>query len=523
MVTSQAPELSQTAATLREKRKLRRHFRRFDMLAYLICTVITLDTIGAVASNGAQGFTWLAFLAVCFFLPYALAIAELGSAFPHEGGPYVWTRLAFGRRLAAVNSVIYWVSNPIWIGGSLTIVSLTALGDFFAPITGSWKYGYALAFIWFTIGTAIVSLRYGKWVPTAGACARGLVLVIFEISVLMYGADHGLQDLGGRAFHPTYAVFIAVVPVLFFNYAGLEVPSAAGEEMVNPRRDVPSAVLWSALGTILAYGLPILSILLILPASQVSGLGGFLNAAKAAFTVYGGHVAANGAVTLTGTGLLLGRITAVIFVFALASAGATWIMGADRTEAIAVLDGGGPELLGRFSARFGTPAGMNVLSGIVATGLMAAAFAITGGNPQRYFAAVLGLTISTTTISYLFIFPALVKLRYSHRATDRPYRVPGGIAGAWFCSVVPTFWALLATVALIWPGFGVGWFGSGGSSADSLAGLGFANQRLLYELSQLLPLAVIIGIGLIFYALGRPTREQPAAIPEEVPAAEASG
>lgn len=35
------------------------------------------------------------------------------------------------------------------------------------------------------------------------------------------------------------------------NYAGLEVPSAAGEEMTNPRRDVPFAVLWSALATIL--------------------------------------------------------------------------------------------------------------------------------------------------------------------------------------------------------------------------------------------------------------------------------
>src|SRR5262245_66504926 len=82
------------------------------MFFYLICTVVTIDTIGAVASNGAQGFTWLIFLGVVFFLPYVLSVAELGSAFPQEGGPYVWSRLAFGRPLAAVNSVIYWISNP---------------------------------------------------------------------------------------------------------------------------------------------------------------------------------------------------------------------------------------------------------------------------------------------------------------------------------------------------------------------------------------------------------------------------
>jgi glutamate:GABA antiporter len=319
-----------TASALREKSKLRRHFRRFDMFFFLICTVVTLDTIGAVASNGAQGFTWLLFLAVFFFLPYSLSIAELGSAFPQEGGPYVWTRLAFGRPLAAVNSVIYWVSNPIWVGGSLTIVSLAALGAFFSPIGGGWRYVYAVAFIWFTIGAAIISLQYGKWVPTLGAWARGAVLAFFEVSVILYAARHGLHGLGGHAFVPSYAVFIAVVPVLFFNYAGMEVPSAAGEEMTNPRRDVPFSIAWSAVATILAYGLPILSIVLVLPASQVSGLTGFLDAAKAVFTIYGGHVAAGGTATLTGAGLVLGRITAVVFVFALAAPGLRGSWG--RTE-----------------------------------------------------------------------------------------------------------------------------------------------------------------------------------------------
>jgi amino acid transporter len=207
-----------TATALQEKKKLRRHFRRFDIFFYLICTVVTLDTIGAVASNGAQGFTWLIFLGVFFFLPYALSIAELGSAFPQEGGPYVWTRLAFGRPLAAINSVIYWISNPIWVGGSLTIVSFAAIETFFGSVDGLWKYVYAVAFIWFTIATAIVSLRYGKWVPTLGAWARGAVLAFFVFSVILHAAKHGVHGFGGHAFLPTYAIFIAVVPVLIFNY-----------------------------------------------------------------------------------------------------------------------------------------------------------------------------------------------------------------------------------------------------------------------------------------------------------------
>ena len=326
------PVFETTATALREKSKLQRHFRRFDVFFYLICTVVTIDTIGAVASNGAQGFTWLIFLGVLFFLPYALSVAELGSAFPQEGG------------------------------------------------------------------------------PTSGA-------------------------------------------------AGVRAP--AGRRQLGHLLDV----------------------------------------------------AADGSATLTGAGLILGRIAAIVFIFALASAGTTWIMGSDRTEAVAADDGGGPRVLGRFSARFGTPVAMNLLSGLVATVLMIAAFQITGADSSRYFAAVLGLTISTTTISYLFIFPALVKLRYSRPDVERPYRVPGGMAGAWICSVVPTFWALLATVALIWPGFGVNWFGGGGNPNDNLAALSFSHQRLQYELTQIVPLAVIVGVGVVFYLLGGKTRRETAAEP----------
>ena len=87
------------------------------------------------------------------------------------------------------------------------------------------------------------------------------------------------------------------------------------------------------------------------------------------------------------------------------------------------------------------------------------------------------------------------------------------MAGAWICSVLPTFWCLLATVVLIWPGFGVTWFGAGGDPNANLAFLNFSHQRLQYELSQIVPLAVIIVIGVVFYLLGTKTRRQVADEP----------
>jgi amino acid transporter len=508
-----------TAAALEEKSKLKKHFGRFDMLFFLICTLVGLDTLGAVADNGAQAFTWLAVLGLVFFVPYALLTAELGSTFPQEGGPYIWVKLAFGRFAASINSVLYWLSNPIWLGGSLTITAVTTFGTFFTPLNGAGKYLFALAFIWFAVWAAILSFSIGKWIPTVGAWVRVVVLAFFTLTVIIYAFSHGVHGVGVGDFKPTYGIFIAAVPVLFFNYVGFELPSAAGDEMKDPQRDVPYTVIRSAFGAMALYGVPILAILLVLPSSAVTSLGGFIDAMKTVFTVYGGsvHTASDGSVTatLTGVGKVLGDLAAIGFILALLSSGTTWIMGADRAQAVAGYDGGAPRFFGIFSRRWGTPVAVNLLSGVFSTIVMVLAFELTSGSASKYFTAVLGLAISTTTISYLIVFPALVKLRYTHGHVHRPYRVPGGRPVAWIVSLLCTGWAALATVALLYPGFGT-------AHPDSSLPDGWAGQRGAYEVSQFVPLAALIALGLLFYALGAPTRRKQADVRLEEAAATAA-
>jgi amino acid transporter len=496
-----------TAAALEEKAKLKKHFGRFDMLFFLICTLVGLDTLGAVADNGAQAFTWLAVLGLLFFVPYALLTAELGSSFPEEGGPYVWVKLAFGRFTASIGAVLYWLSNPIWLGGSLTITAVATFGEFFTPLNGAGKYIFALAFIWFAVWAAILSFSIGKWIPTIGAWVRVVVLAFFTLTVIIYAFSHGVHGVSGGEFKPTWAIFIAAVPVLFFNYVGFELPNAAGDEMKDPQKDVPFTVIRSAFGAMACYGIPILAILLVLPASQITSLGGFIDAIKTVFTVYGGHLdtAKDGTVTatLTGVGKVLGDLAAIGFILALLSSGTTWIMGADRAQAVAGYDGGAPRFFGYFSARWGTPVTVNLLSGLFSSIVMILAFSLTG-NADKYFSAVLGLAISTTTISYLLVFPAVIKLRYTHGHVPRPYRVPGGTIGVWLAGGLCTLWAALATVALLYPGFGT-------SKPDSSLPDGWT--RSAYEVSQFAPLAALIVLGLVFYALGAPTRRRLADVP----------
>jgi amino acid transporter len=493
-----------TAAAVTERRKLRQCVGRMDTMVLMLCALVGLDTLGAVSSDGAQAMTWLVVLAIAFFVPYALLTAELGAAFPQEGGPYVWAKLAFGRRVAAVTTVLYWISNPIWLGGSLCITAVATVSAFITPLHGAEEYAFALAFIWIGVLSAILSFRVGRWIPTVGAWVRIIVLTLFTISVLVYALQHGVHGFGASSFSPSWGVFIVAAPVLFFSYQGFELPSSAGEEMTDPQRDVPFAILRGAVGTILLYGLPVLAILIVLPTKDISGLGGFVDAMKTVFTVYGGHVTASGIATLTGAGKLLGDLAAIGFVVALLSSASSWIMGADRNQAVAGYDGAAPRILGVLSSRFGTPIIVNLVSGLAATVVMVLAFELTSGNAGKYFSAVLSLTISTTAISYCVIFPAVIKLRYCQPDVERPFRVPGGTFGIWIVGGVATLWAVFATVTLLWPGLGT-------ADPNSSLPSGFGGQRVQFELSQLLPLAAVLIIGAAFYALGHKTRQAEVA------------
>lgn len=494
-----------TAASVEEKSKLKKHFGRFDMLFFLICTLVGVDTLGAVASNGAEGFTWMIFLAIFFFVPYALLTAELGAAFTEEGGQYIWTKLAWGRLVAAVNSVLYWLSNPVWMGGLLVITAVTTFNTFFGELGSAGQYIFAFVFIWFGVWAAILSFGVGKWIPTLGAWARIGLLSFFTLSVIIYAFDHGLHAPKATEFSPSYALFIALVPILFFNFVGFELPNAAGDEMKDPQKDVPYTVLRSAITAVLLYGVPILAIIMVLPSDQITGLGGFIDAMKSVFTVYGGHLSAHGPV-LTGAGEVLGKLTAAAFILVLLSSGTTWLMGSDRSQAVAGYDGAGPRILGTFSKRWGTPIVVNFLSGIVSTIVMVLAFQLSGGNAEKYFNAVLNVVLLFTTISYIVIFPALIKLRYSHGHVERPYRVPFGMAGVWICGVLTTFWAVLASVVGLFPGLG-----DGSLLNDDALPEGFS--RGTFQLVVFIPIIVTVVIGLLFYWAGRETREQPPKVP----------
>lgn len=473
---------------------LRRELGRLDTVLFLISAMVVVDTIGAISIGGPQVFTWLVVLCLTFFVPSALATAELGAALPDEGGAYVWVRRAFGRRAGALTSLLYWAGTPIWIGGSIAVVAIAVVESFIAPMSGVGRVLFGLAFVGVATVGAVVPLKHGKWIPGSGAVTQIVLLVFFTATVALSGIRHGVHGLALGELMPTRGVFIAVVPVLMYSFVGVELPSAAAQEMRDPRRDVPAAILRAGIAQALMYGVPILAILVVLPADRLTSLNGFVDALRLVLTEYGGTVSPEGTARLAGPGAVLGWVSAVAFVWVLVASGTTWLMGTARTQACACLDGAGPRVLGRISPTTGVPVVMALVSGAASAAMLVVGLAATGADVQRYFTVALTGAIAFIMLAFLLIYPSFAVLRRRLPTLPRPFRVPGGPVTAWLITAAATVWTLLATVCLLWPGAGT-------AHPDERLPAGFEGRRWQFEALVGAPIAAVLvafGVHLVW-------------------------
>ena len=509
MTAAPIPVEFATELAVAQKTKLKKSLRRFDMVFFTLCALVGLDTLGTVSSNGPQGVFWLVLLAAVFIIPYMLLMSEIGSTFTEEGGPYEWVKLAFGRTHAGIAAVVYWASNPFWVGGSLAFVASEAWQRSNLPALGindlgsAGDYVFKLLFIWFSITVAIVSIEKGKWIPNAGALARILVLGFFSVTLLVYAGKHGLHHFAFGKLSPSLAVLFSLAPAILFNYVGFELQNGAAEEMVNPQRDVPVSVLRSGILGVILYCVPIIGIVVVLPATAITGLGGFMDAVKQTFTVYG--AAAN----------VLFDVTALGFIFTLMTSGAVWMIGADRVLAVSAADGSFFPQFGVFNKKLGTPVRCNLLSGVASSIFMiVAVLLLKSGSAADAFSVVLAMATSTTLLAYLWIFPAGLKLRYAFPDLHRPYRVPGkGNLGMWVTAGVVTFWAALGSWVAVFPGtlervFGLSYDfrGTWGVSRATFQGLTLGT------------LGVMLVLAILGYVAGSRVRAREVTVPiEEAP------
>src|SRR5699024_4311040 len=188
-------------------------------------------------------------------------------------------------------------------------------------------YVFKIVFIWLTVLSAILSLRYAKCLPTLGGVLKLIFLAFFLLTTVAYSIEHGVSGLSLGGFAPSWSGFLGLVPLLLFGYLGFEATNSASDEMKNPEKDVPLAMARSGMSAAACYLLPVLAMLLVVPTEKITGVGGLLDAVRVVFSVYG--PAAD----------IMVELAAILFVLILLSQGSAWMILSDRMQGLTAADG----------------------------------------------------------------------------------------------------------------------------------------------------------------------------------------
>ena len=409
---------------------------------------------------------------IVFSLPNVLMVRELSTMMPAEGGYYHWVKKAFGPFAGFMAGWNNWVVG--WLDVSIYPVFAAYYLGFFIPALNEGATIGGIEFSaevlsWFV---AIIIIWTMSWLQIRGARLSGLftnglsIFIIIPLGIMSLAGIYSWWQGGVTVdlpFLPQGESLLGALStglfIVMWNYMGWELPSVAGDEIVNPKKTYPRAmalVLVAAIGT---YMLPVL-------AGLYGGAG-----ADGMYQLWGieggddgiGPVVAEYGVTteqleswgvnptdstgwefpqignqigiamgMPGFGYLMGVLLTIAAILSMIGLFVGNSLGGSRVPFALAEDGMFPRWLVRVHSKYGTPYIAILFVGVIYSIFSLSAFAF--------------LVVADVFLQMLVIlaeFAALWKLRITE--PDRPRdRVPGGTLGLVLVTLGPVAIILLA-------------------------------------------------------------------------------
>jgi amino acid transporter len=403
-------------------RVLRRVMGFWDVMLFCIASVLGPRWIAAAARNGQSSISLWILAALLFFVPTAYIIVELSTRFPEEGGLYVWTKMAFGDFHGFVAGWTYWIYTVFYFPGLL--MASAAMSAYVGGARSAWLaqnrsflLGTSFALLLVAVGLNIVGLHIGKWLQNAGGVGTYLPLLMIVGVALVLWMRHGSVT------HFTLAAMVPhwdwdtvnFWPQIAFAFSGLELVSAMSEEVQNPQRTFPRAILASGGLIAFIYIAGTAAVLTILPSEAVDPKSGVFQALAEGSTVL--RVAA------------LGVIAALFMTVGNAGGVGSTVAGVSRIPFIVGIDRYLPAAFGKIHPRWKTPY-ISILVQACVSGAILLVAQINENMRGAYQILVDAATI-LYFIPFLYMYAAAIKLSARpDRLENRDAAViPGGRLG----------------------------------------------------------------------------------------------
>jgi amino acid transporter len=319
---------------------------------------------------------------------------------------------------------LLWVENVVWyptilsfIAGTMAYAIDPALSD-----SNLFTFFTILIVFWGVTLLNFKGIRFSGFISTLGVILGtlipGALIVILGLS-WMYGSRPMEIEMNWASFfpsitHPYQLVFLAGV---ILSFAGIEMNAVHANDVENPQKSYPLAILVSVVLIVFFTSFGTLSIAMVIPQSKINLVAGSVAAIDYFLSAYNlkGYI----------------PLVSVLISFGALAGLSTWIAGPSKGLLTAAQSGDLPPIL-RTVNKHGMPVGMLILQGIIVT-VLALVFLIMP-NVNSSFWMMTAMVSQLYLLMYLLLFISAIILRYNRPDVPRAFTVPGKKWGMWFVS-----------------------------------------------------------------------------------------
>jgi amino acid transporter len=412
-----------TVAEAAVQTHLKRVLGRRDLVLLFVVAVFNLNVVPSIAANGGVTiYLWIISL-LLFFWPQGIAVIELSHRYPGEGGVYLWAKELFGDFHGFFSGWCYWTNNMLYVPTVMLYfvgVSVFILGPSHAALADNKSFALWTSIVLLLVLAAlnIVGLGVGKWINNLGAIGTGIAATVLVILGIVVVSRNGLTVTAADFQVPHDPRFVLnTFGVICFALVGLELASIMGDEIQEPRRTLPGAVLVGGVISGALYIAVTLTLLVAIGRSGISVLQGIVQAVARMAAEFG----------------LSWIIPAFALMLSVSIAGiaSAWLAGSARIPFVAGLDNYMPGWLGRIHPKYATPYAALIVHVTISIALCVVFFRFS--SVQAAFQTMLSLAVVLQLVPYLYVFAALLKLASRDASAigvySRPVLILAGTSG----------------------------------------------------------------------------------------------
>jgi amino acid transporter len=434
-----------------------------DLVLLNLVAVLGLRHLSTSAAAGPVTLVLWVLAALLFFLPQGLAVIELSSRFPHAGGVYDWTKRALGERHGFLCGWCYWINNVLYYPNLLmaaAVIATYAIGQGETGLKDNLTYVTltTLVSLWVAAALNIVGVGTGKWLQNAGGFGTyvcgALVMLVGVYAWVTQPAANALSAaelLPKRADYDSLNLWISIA----FAYAGLELSATMGEEVENPKRNLPLSIFIAAPLIGLLYLLGTGAVLWLIPRGEINLVAGFLQTIQVGLA----HIS-------PALGWLV-LVCALLYTVGNIGGVGAWLVGPARVAFAIGLDRYFPPAF----ARIHTPYVAILVEALLATVLLLVFVAGKGTQVGQVYLILLSAQVLIYFIPYLYLFIVFIIHRRRAGVGEGVMAAPGGLLGVWIFGLCGFGVTLFAMVLTMIPPGGASWWEFSGKALAGVVGL----------------------------------------------------